>query len=347
MKAHIFKAAIAAVVMSGAVSGAVSTASAQEVTLTMSHFLSPKAPPHAKFLAPWAKKIEEQSKGRIKIEIFPSMTLGGKPPELYRQLRDGVADIVWTLPGYTPGVFPLVEVFELPAVHVNSALATTMAIQENFKVIEQDFKDVKPLLIHANAGNVLHLVNGCVSSIEELKGKKFRTPGRTGGWMIDSWGAEPVGMPVPAISQALSKGTIDGALIPFEIVPPYKVHELTNCSITGANNRRFGTSVFMFAMNKDRYNSLPDDLKAIIDANSGMAIAKDAGALWDEIEAPGMNLQKKTGSPVVAFDQKNTDALVQLADQVTERWIKEVAEKGIAGETLAGLAKASVAKYSK
>ena len=90
MNKHILKTAVAALAMAGASV----MAQAADVTLTMAHFLSPKAPPHAKFLAPWAKKIEEQSNGKIKIEIFPSMTMGGKPPELYRQLRDGAADMV-------------------------------------------------------------------------------------------------------------------------------------------------------------------------------------------------------------------------------------------------------------
>jgi len=325
---------------------AATTAHAADVTLTLSHFLSPKAPPHAKFLAPWAKKIEEESKGRIKIEIFPSMTLGGKPPELYRQLRDGAADIVWTVTGYTPGVFPRSEVFELPTVHRASAKATNMAIQDNFKLIADDFKDIKPLLVHAHAGNALHLVNGCVKNVAELKGRKLRTPTRTGAWMIESWGAEPVGMPLPALPQALSKGVIDGALIPFEVVPPFKIHELTKCSVTGANNLRFGTAVFLFAMNKERYNKLPDDLKAVIDNNSGMAIAESAGKLWDAVEAPGQKLQKKTGSPVAALDQKATDEMSALGEKVVARWVKESSGKGFDAEGLVKAARAGVAKHS-
>ena len=170
MKLRLISTAIAAAAL---LSTSVA-AQAAEVTLTMAHFLSPKAPPHAKFLEPWARKVEADSNGRIKVEIFPSMTLGGKPPELYRQLRDGAADIVWTLTGYTPGVFPRVEVFELPGVHGGSAEATTLAIQDNFDKIAEDFKDIKPLLLHVNAGNAIHLVNGCIDGVADLKGLKLR-----------------------------------------------------------------------------------------------------------------------------------------------------------------------------
>lgn len=341
------KQVLRAAIAGAALCGLVSASQAADVTLTMAHFLSPKAPPHAKFLAPWARKIEADSNGRIKIEIFPSMTMGGKPPELYRQVRDGAADIVWTLTGYTPGVFPRSEVFELFGVHKGTALATTLAIQDSFPLIAADFKDVKPLLVHVHTGNALHLTAGCIDGVNGLAGKKLRTPSRTGGWMISSWGAEPVGMPVPALPQALSKGTIDGALIPFEIVPPFKVHELTKCSITGPNDARFGTSVFLFAMNKKRYEALPADLKAIIDKNSGAAIAEMAGKLWDQIEGPGQALQKKTGSPVKALDAKAYNAMLEKSKSIVDRWVKQVTAAGIDGEALIKAARAAIAKRSQ
>jgi TRAP-type C4-dicarboxylate transport system substrate-binding protein len=227
---------------------------AAEVTLTAHHFVSPKASTQTHLMVPWAKRIEAQSKGRIKIKIFPSMSLGGKPPELYRQVRDGTVDIIWTLIGYTPGVFPRAEVFELPTVHQGSARATTLAIQDNFHLIAEDFKDLKPLLVHVHAGNAIHLRDKSVKSIADIKGLKLRTPSRTGAWLIQAWGAEPVGMPIPALPQALAKGVVDGALIPFEIIPPFKLQQLTKYSVLGADGSRFGTSVFLFAMNKRRYN---------------------------------------------------------------------------------------------
>src|SRR3546814_177304 len=91
-------------------------AAAQEVALRIPHFLPPQAPVPANFIAPWAEKVTRESGGRIAFEIYPSMQLGGKPPALYDQARDGVVDIIWTLTGYTPGRFPGTEAFELPFV---------------------------------------------------------------------------------------------------------------------------------------------------------------------------------------------------------------------------------------
>jgi TRAP-type C4-dicarboxylate transport system substrate-binding protein len=319
-------------------------AQAQEVTLTVHHFLSPKSPAHVSFIEPWAKALEEQSGGRIKVEIYPSMSMGGKPPELYRQVRDGAADVVWTLIGYTPGVFPRSEVFELPTIHQGSARATNLAIQENFNLIAEDFKDLKPILVHVHAGNAIHLRDKAAHSVADLQGLKLRTPSRTGAWLIESWGAEPVGMPVPALPEALSKGTVDGALVPFEIVLPLKLQELTKYSVVGTGGSRFGTSVFLFAMNKERYETLPDDLKAVIDANSGAALADRIGQVWDEVEAPGIAAQEKSGGEIIALDEAATAAFNDLGETVVERWIEEAKANGIDGEALVAAARASVEK---
>lgn len=321
-------------------------ARAAEVTLTVHHFLSPKSATHTRFITPWAQRVEAQSEGRIKVEIFPSMSLGGKPPELYRQVRDGAADIVWTLIGYTPGVFPRSEVFELPTVHRGSARATNLAIQDNFALIAEDYKDLKPLLVHVHAGNAIHLREKAVRSVADLEGLKLRTPSRTGAWLIESWNAEPVGMPVPALPQALSKGVVDGALVPFEIVPPLKLQDLTRYSVEGADGSRFGASVFIYAMNKARYDALPADLKAVIDANAGAAIAEEMGKVWDSVEAPGKAAQSKSGGEVIGLDAAAKAEFDALGEQVVARWVKEAGEAGIDGQALVEAARASVAKHS-
>lgn len=322
------------------------TAQAQEVTLTVHHFLSPKSATHTELIQPWAERLRAQSDGRIDVKVFPSMSLGGSPPELYRQARDGTADVVWTLIGYTPGVFPRTEVFELPNVHQGDALATNLAIQDTFDRLAADFEEVKPILVHVHAGNALHMRETKVTKPADVQGMKLRTPSRTGAWMIEAWGAEPVGMPVPALPQALSKGTVDGALIPFEIVPPLNVHQLTDYSVEGAGGNRFGTSVFLFAMNKERYESLPEDLQQVIDDNSGRALAQEMGEVWNRVEEPGRKMQRDSGGEVVELTPEQTQAFAELGEQVTQRWIEQAEERGIDGAALVEAAKAAIAEHS-
>lgn len=320
-----------------------------EVTLTVHHFLSPKAPTPSKIITPWAEKIEKESNGRIKIEIFPTMTMGGKPNELYGQARDGVADIVWTLAGYTPGVFPRTEVFELPTVHIGDAVATNIAIRENMDLINEDFKDVVPLLLHAAAGNAITTVNKKINSVEDLKGLKLRTPSRTGGWLIQEYGAEPVGMPLPTLPQALSKNALDGALIPYQIFPPYKFHQLTQYSFEGENKERFGTSIFMLLMNKDRLNSMPADLQKIIMDNSGMDLSIRAGEVLMAAEEVGKGLHNKTqiDGGVIKLTKKQLEEFDAAGEKVVNKWIREAMEKGIDGQQLVNKVRESIANNTK
>jgi TRAP-type C4-dicarboxylate transport system substrate-binding protein len=324
-----------------------SAAPAQEVTLTIHHFIGPKAPTQAAFLDPWARRVEEASGGRIKIEIFPSMALGGKPPELYAQARDGVADMVWTLLGYTPGAFPRTEVFELPTVHRGSAEATSLAIQDVMPMIGADFADTHPLLIYTHAGQVLNTVSKPVRSLADVQGMKLRIPSRSGAMLIEAWGAQPVGMPVPDLPQALAKGAVDGALIPYEISLPLKVHELVDYLTTGNDGRRFGTSVFIFTMNKQRYESLPDDFKAIIDAHSGANIAGEIGRVWDEVEKPGYDATVAAGNEIIELTPEAQAEFDAKAQEVEARWIAEADARGLDGAALVEAAKAAVAKHSK
>jgi TRAP-type C4-dicarboxylate transport system substrate-binding protein len=323
-----------------------SAAAAQDVTLTIHHFIGPTAPTQAAFLEPWAERVEEASDGRIAIEIFPSMSLGGRPPELYAQARDGVADMVWTLLGYTPGAFPRTEVFELPTVHRGSAEATSQAIQDVMETVGEDFADTHPILIYTHAGQALNMVAKPVRSLADVQGTKLRIPSRSGAMLIEEWGAQPVGMPVPDLPQALSRGAVDGALIPFEISLPLKVHDLVDYVTVGADGRRFGTSVFIFTMNKERYESLPDDLKAVIDAHSGANIAQEYGRIWDEVETPGYDATVAAGNEIIELTPEAQAEFDAAAAAVEARWIEEANAQGIDGAALVAAAKEAVARYS-
>ena len=320
---------------------------APEVTLTVHHFIGPNAPTQTVLVAPWAEKIEQESGGRIDIEIFPAMSMGGKPPELYRQVRDGVADIVWTLPGYTPGVFPRLEVFELPTVHRGSARATNLAIQDMMADLAPDLADIHPLLIHVHSGNALALRDGAVDDVADVAGLKIRTPSRTGAWLLEAWGAEPVGMPLPDLPQALSRGGVDGALVPMEITPPLKLQELVKDVYEGPEGLRFGASVFLFAMNKERYESLPEDLRRIIDDNSGAAIASMIGEGWDAVEVRGTEVLTDGGGTMHRLSADSMASFDARSQSVVDRWIEEMASQGVDGAALVEKARAAVAAHSR
>jgi TRAP-type C4-dicarboxylate transport system substrate-binding protein len=318
-----------------------------EVTLKFHHFLPPKSPAHQKMIMPWVERVEKASNGRIKIDVYPSMSLGGKPPQLIRQLRDGVVDIVWTVNGYTAGQFPRTEVFELPFIHTNNVVATNLAMYDMYdKYLAEEYKSVHPLVLHVHAGQAFHMVDTPIRKVEDVKGLKIRIPTRTGAWVLEALEANPVGMPVPALPQALSKKVVDGALIPWEIIAPLKINELTKYQIEGINRTRFGTTTFQISMNKNTYDSLPADLKKVIDDNSGIEFAKEVGRVWTRSEDGGINLAVKSGNEHIEIGEAELKRFRTKLKPVEDRWIAEVGKKGIDGRKLVDEARAGIAKHS-
>lgn len=327
--------------------GLVPSAPAAEVTLKLHHFLPAGSVTHSKFLEPWARKLEAESNGRIEIQIFPAMQLGGKAPQLYDQVRDGVVDIVWTLPGYSGGRFPVVSVFELPFM-VSSAEATSQAVQafsERFLV--EEFGDVKPLLFHVHGRGALHSRVGPIETAEDLKGLKVRGPNRLIGDALGKLGASPVFMPVPQVAESLAKGVIDGAVLPFEVAWALKVHELVAHHTQTAGDRGLYTAVFLLAMNKDRFQSLPADLRAVIEANSGLPLAKRIGRVWDEAEEPGRAAARERGNGIVVLDPAEVERWRDATAPVIDDWVARMSEQGHDGAGLLEAARGLIADYSE
>ena len=321
-------------------------AAQQTVTLRLHQMLPPQATIPARAIVPWAQKVEAESGGRIKVQIFNAMQLGGAPPQLFDQARDGVVDLTWTVLGYTPGRFPKTEVFELPFMS-GSAERSSKAIQEYVeKFAADEFKDVKLICVHTHGPGLFHTKQP-VTGLETLRGMKVRGGSRIINNMLTKLGATPVGMPVPAVTDALSKGTIEGTTIPWEVAPSLKVHELVRNHTTFAGKEGLYTQTFAFSMNKAAYDKLPADLKKIIDANSGQAAATLFGKAMDDGDKAGREIAVKAGNNIVALDIAETQRWRRTAGTVETDWVNEVKGKGIDGAKLASEARALIAKYSK
>jgi TRAP-type C4-dicarboxylate transport system substrate-binding protein len=318
-----------------------------QVNLKLHHFLGPKSPAHVNMLVPWTERVAKASGGKVKIEVFPSMTLGGKPPDLIKQVRDGVVDLIWTVNGYTPALFPRSEAFELPFVHVNNLEATNLAMREMFdKHLAPEYAGTKVMWLHVHAGQAFHMVDSPVRKPEDLVGKKMRIPTRTGAWILEALGATAVGMPVPDLPPALSKKVVDGALVPWEIVPSLKLHQLTKYQIEGKGRIRFGTTTFQVSMNEAKWNSLPPAIqKAFLDS-SGEDWWRAVGKMWNENEDPGIDLIKKAGNTHIELSEAEMAPFRAKLEPVVQRWIDEVSQKGINGKELVDVARKTIAKYS-
>jgi len=316
------------------------------VSLRLHHFLPPVSNVHQHLLMPWAKTLDEQSGGKLKVEIFPAMQLGGKPPQLYDQAANGVVDIVWTLPGNTPGRFPSTEVFELPFIPAQKATVNAPAAQEYGELhLAKETADTKILCFWGHDQGLLH-TNKEIKTKDDLAGLKLRNPTRLAGEALAALGATPVGMPVPQVPEALAQGAIDGCVIPWEVVPSVKVDELTKFHTEIPGNPTLYIATFFLAMNKAKYEGLAADVKKVLDDNSGAAFAKAAGAMWDTVGAEvRKTIEAKSAVSAIADDEKAR--WVEATRPVHDKWIADVKAKGLDGEALIKSAQDMIAKYSQ
>jgi TRAP-type C4-dicarboxylate transport system substrate-binding protein len=317
-----------------------------EYALRLHHSLPAIAPAHHKMLVPWARKVERESGGRLSIEVHSSMALGGRPPQLINQVRDGVVDIVWTLAGYTPGRFPRLEVFELPFMN-SDPVVMNLALHDFVRRYPQEFSEYKLIAVFTHFGQALH-ARKPVRSASDLQGMKIRVPSRMGGWIVSAMGAVPIGSPVSKIPELLSKGVIDAAMIPFEVVQAVKVDELVDYHITLGSpmSDRFNTQIFILAMNRDRYEALPADLQQVIDDNAGEQTARWFGRIWTENEGPGLALAAGSGE-LIRFSESETATLrARVEAPVHARWFREVAKKGLDGPALLAQARQLIDKHA-
>ncbi|THD71582.1 TRAP transporter substrate-binding protein [Thalassobius vesicularis] len=335
---------MAGIAATGALLG--SQALAQEITLKLHQFLPQQANVPKLVLDEWIKRIEEGTNGKVKIEHYPSMQLGGKPPELMDQVQDGIVDLAWTVNGFTPGRFPRSEVFELPFIMTN-AEATSRAYWELFEkeMKDTDYKDVHIIGAWVHGPGMMH-TNKPVNTMEDMKGMKFRIPSRMAGFLLENLGAVPVGMPVTAIPEALSKGVIDGAVIPWEVTTALKVPELVHNHTEFADGYAFYTITFTLAMNKDKYDSLPDDVKAVFDANSGLEFSAFAGAQQAGADGPARQKAQDAGNTIITISAEDSEKWKAFAQPVYERWVADVTAKGVDGAALLAEAQALIAKYT-
>ncbi len=321
-------------------------AKAQEVRLRLHHFLPAAATIQSEFIEPWARRVEAESDNRIKIDIFPFMQLGGKPRSLIDQLRQGTVDIVGTRPGFTPDRFPKTEVFELPFLSATSE-PTSKAFWEFYETnLIDEYRDFKVLATWVHGPSYLHVKGKGVRKIDEIKGLKLSFPTGFANRLIQRLGAIPVGLPPDAVPAALSKGILDGAVLPWEATMPGRIPEIANTHTIFSGGRGFATATFILAMNQSKFAALPDDLKAVIDKNSGIIVSAAAGSVMDAGGARARKAAVDRKNDIVTLDAAETERWQLVARIVEDNWVSEMTKKGFDAKVLIQQARDLVAKHS-
>ncbi len=317
--------AVGAMVASGAL--------AQEVTLRLHQFLPAQANVPALVLDPWADSIEEASGGRILIERYPSMQLGGSPLELMDQAIDGVVDIVWTVVGSTPGRFPSTEVFELPFM-VSDARAASCAYWTMYEEnMQEEFADVTILGTWVHGPGLLHTADP-VETPADLAGMQIRGGSRLATQLLEAVGATPVGMPVSAVSEALSRGVIDGTTIPWEVTTSLRVPELVT-NHTEFEGPALYNLTFVLAMNTAAFEALPEDLQQVVMDNSGLNFSINAGGIQSDADGPARQIAVDLGNNIITIDEATAASdWAPVVEPIYAQWIADLAGRGMDGQML-------------
>lgn len=334
-----------AVALSGALPGA---ALAQEVTLRFHSFIHATSYQQVKFFEPWCAKVKEQSKGRMVCQIYPSMQLGGAPGELFNQARDGIVDIAYGNPGYSPGAYLAAEVFELPFMLNNVHDAARAMWDVLGDKPGKEFEGLRLIAIAPSDFPIIQTVSKPIKTMEDLKGVKLRSAGRYGAKVLQALGALPIQMPAGEIVDSLNRGVIDGAYLPWSAVSLLKLDEtMKHFTDFGDKQKRMYTSVQIVAMSQEKYDALPADLKKVIDDNRG---AEASVAFGDAFESTAITDKKRfaaKGADITILPDAEYERWRKAAEPIAAEWIADANKKGLDGKAMLEAAKAAVAKYVK
>jgi TRAP-type C4-dicarboxylate transport system substrate-binding protein len=315
---------VALVLGAVALSGITTAPRAQEVRL--STMVPPVHVIYREILTPWAADVAKATNGAVKVTLYPSMQLGGKPPELFRQTVDGVVDLAFTLPGYTSPAFPRVGIIELPGLKDDGLAATGMMWDLLDPYLLPEFEGTKVIALWGAEDAGLMSRGKAFRSMDDLKGLRMRSPSAAQAKQLQYMGAVPIAAPITEVYPGLERGTMDGAMVPFTTILDFRLGEVAKgFTISGPI---FGRSVFLVAMNKKKYDSLSPDARAAIDRLSGRQLSLKATEVYIKRAAEAVE-SVRGKADVVTLSQSEQQRISKTLRPIIDEWIKEMEPKGI------------------
>jgi len=320
----------------GALLAAPLVARAQQVFTFRCHsFSSPTALDHTLHLDRWAERVGQQSQGRIKVEMYPAMQLGGQPRDLPQQLEDGVVDMIWTVPGFTPGRFIGTEGIEMPFMNTGTSATMSAAAYEYAakNLADGEYRGIKIISIHATDRALVHTSRRPIRVQEDFRGLRLRVAGRWIGEAVTALGATPVGIPLGGVYEATARNQVDGFLINWAITHPFRLYEVAKFHSEPAGAGLF-QGMLLTLMSGRSYNRLPAELKAVIDANSGAGLSRQLGAIWDTQTQQAIDATRAAGNEIIEISAAEKARWQAAVAPAYDAWIAEMNRRGRNGRAL-------------
>lgn len=296
---------------------------AKTIRLTYSNFFPPTHI-QSKLAQSWCDEVKKRTNGAVVVEYYPAQTLT-KAKQVYDGVVSGMSDFGLCLFGYTRGRFPLMEAVDLPLGYKTGMVATIVAnaVYEKFNPKELD--DVKVMYLHAHGPGLLYTKGKPVSTMDDLKGIKIRSHGTTAK-VVKALGGIPVTMPMPELYQSLQKGVVEGAIYPMEVNKGWRMADVVKYGTFDYSIAN--TSTFFVVMNKDKWASLPDDIKNIITEINKIWTVKH-GEAWDTSDAEGEEFLISKGGKLITLTEQEGKKWETAVEPVIEDFIQKTEKKGL------------------
>lgn len=315
----------------------------EPIVLSFNHLFPEVSWMHTNVVVPWKKMVEQKTNGRVKVSLYPGCALA-KPGTMYDAVKAGTIDICLDPGPYYMGRFPMSEATQLPFLGAHSSWAASRAwmdLYKEFPELQKEYADTHLLwLFSQGPGQIFS--SKPVRTMEDMKGLIVRAPGDIGE-IVKALGGSPVSMPAPECYLALSKGTIDATIFPCEAIKTWKLQEVTKYMTIGD----FYVQWFWVAMNKKKYESLPQAVQKAIDESSGAVGADLVGKAWNAADKAGFELGKKQGTEVITLTADETTRWEKQCAPITESWISRMEAKGFPGRRFVESAKKHIERYNK
>jgi TRAP-type C4-dicarboxylate transport system substrate-binding protein len=316
---------------------------AKPVELKLSHFMSPMHNLHVDVFVPFAKEVEEKSKGRVKITVFPGEALG-KARDHYDMVTTGVTDFAFVIPAYTAGRFPLSAVMELPFLVPNSKVGSRVAWELSTKgYFKKEFPGARMLSFWTTGPGNIFMIKKMAKTLDDIKGMRLRSPGPQQTILLRELGISPLTLPISETYEALQRGMADGAIGPLSTVVDFKLYEVVKY-YTIVN---IYATTMSLAMSEKAWNSLAPDIQKIIEDAAGSKMSAAAGASYDTYDQKGIEAGKKANGQVYTLPPDERKRWAEKVKGLNDKWVSDMEAKGLPGKKASEEARALVEKYSK
>jgi TRAP-type C4-dicarboxylate transport system substrate-binding protein len=280
----------------------------------------------------FCKDAEAATQGRVKCNLLPKAVAA--PPQTFDAVRDGLADISFIGPGYTPGRFALTDVIEFPF-EGETAEATSVAYQrvhDRFLAKYDEHKGVKILAVCTHGPGQIFNTKRPVASLKDLEGMKIRVGGGMVNEVAKALGTVPMLKPAPESYELLSQGVADGVFFPKEAPVAFKLVPLIKHAtfIPGG----LYTTSFTVIMNEAAWKKISPADQAALNKFTGEPLARIAGQAWDRADARGEKAVRDAKIPIVTADAKFIAEIKQHTSGLKQAWINKVKAKGVDGAAL-------------